>query len=206
MCQVSNYPQLRGATLASKVYVQERWVPMLLKDGPGLRPAAACAERCFLNGEVPSLFCSVWLHLVSFCLFLSSFLPPSFLCSWADKKLDPNRSLQASETLASPQPNTMLLKDGPGLWPNVAFWTDKKPRHSKTMLLKDGPAFGPRLPVPNVAFWCCLNGQETSSKLKPSNLQDLGLATAKHHATEGRAVPSANGCLCLTLLSERTRS
>ena len=69
-------------------------------------------------------------------------------------------------------------------------------------------AFGPRLPVPNVAFWCCLslNGQETRSKLQPSSFQNLGLATAKHHATEGGAVPSANGCLCLTLLSERTRN
>ena len=68
-------------------------------------------------------------------------------------------------------------------------------------------AFGPQLPVPNVAFLCFLNGQETtSSKLQPSSFQNLGLATAKHHGTEGRIVPSANGCLCLTLLSERTRN
>jgi hypothetical protein len=51
-----------------------------------------------------------------------------------------------------------------------------------------------------------LNPQETSSKWQPSSFQNLGLATAKHHGTEGRIVPSANGCLCLTLLSERTRN
>ena len=50
-------------------------------------------------------------------------------------------------------------------------------------------------------WWALLNRQETSSKLQPSNLQNLGLATPKHHATEGRTRPSA--CRCLwTLLSE----
>ena len=44
----------------------------------------------------------------------------------------------------------------------------------------------------NVAFWT-----DKSPKWQPSSLQNLGLATAKHHATEGRP--------CLTSFSEPWR-
>ena len=136
---------------------------------------------------------------------------------WTDKKLAPNCSLQASKTLASPQRHIMLLKDGPAFGPrlpvpNVASNCSLPNSQNlglttaKQCYWRTDQAFGPQLPVPNVAFLCFLNGQETSSKLQPSSFQNLGLATAKHHGTEGRIVPSANGCLCLTLLSERTRN
>ena len=96
-------------------------------------------------------------------------LPVPDVVFWTDKQLAPNCSFQASKTLASPHRNTMQMKDGPGLQPAAAC-----------------------------AWRCFLNRQATSSKLQPSTLQNLGLATPKNHATEGRTRPGLR-------LSEPTR-
>ena len=76
---------------------------------------------------VPSLLSSVWLHLVSCCLLLSSFLPLRFFVPERTRNLLP---------IAASKP--------PKPWP----------RHSETPCnWKTDQAFGLRMPVPPVAFW-----------------------------------------------------
>ena len=142
---------------------------------------------------------------------------------WTDKKLAPNCSLQTSKTLALPHRNTMQLKDGPGLRPAAAcaercslnrqetsckfapFKPPKPlPRHIETpRSWRTDQACGLRLPVPNVALW---TDKKLAANLHPSSLQNLCLATSKHHAAEGRIRPAACGYLCRTLLCEPTRN